>query len=180
MARPDVLLSMETTSAIARAVEPLRAAAVERATKMAREIADETLADYAKNPRRYDYPNGSLLNRRDYSVQKQRRARLLRLVKNVGSTLVVKYERDDAAVEKYVVECGIMASEQYNLFIRKLETKVGDHLTATLDGDHVWGYSTLTVGKADGSTEQWRTQQIVNVSVLGKLFNQWPSRKVKQ
>jgi hypothetical protein len=30
----------------------------------------------------------------------------------------------------------------------------------------------------EGEDQVWRTQMIVNVSVLGKLFNQWPTRQV--
>ena len=43
----------------------------------------------------------------------------------------------------------------------------------------MWGYSVLTVTKEDGSVERWKTQQIMNISVLGLLFAQWPSRKMK-
>jgi hypothetical protein len=68
---------------------------------------------------------------------------------------------------------------QYTAFIQKLEGKVGAHTAAALDGSHVWGFSILTVTKADGTVEKWKTEQIINVSVLGKVFNQWPSRKVK-
>ena len=32
---------------------------------------------------------------------------------------------------------------------------------------------------ADGTTHQWRTEMIINVSKLGALFNQWPTRKLK-
>ncbi|MNE44768.1 hypothetical protein D3C80_1390130 [compost metagenome] len=71
------------------------------------------------------------------------------------------------------------ASAQYDAFIAKLEAKIGEVTAAILSGEHVWGHSILTVTKADGTTEKWKTQMIVNVSVLGNLFNQWPTRKVK-
>ena len=50
---------------------------------------------------------------------------------------------------------------------------------AILTGEHVWGHSILTVCHADGTTHQWRTEMIINVSKLGALFNQWPTRKLK-
>jgi hypothetical protein len=31
-----------------------------------------------------------------------------------------------------------------------------------------------------GTVERWKTQQIVNVSRLGKLFNQWPTRQLQR
>jgi hypothetical protein len=170
--------STTTPTAIAAAVEPLRAATVERAEKEARLLAEATLTDFAAFPQRYEYPS-VLLGRRERQEQSSRRARLLHLVTNTGTTMTPKYERSEEAVQRFVKEAGTMASEQYTLFIRKLESKVGAHVSATLEGSHVWGFSELTVTKADGSKEKWRTQQIVNVSVLGKLFNQWPSRKVK-
>jgi hypothetical protein len=70
------------------------------------------------------------------------------------------------------------AAFDYEKFVAKLIKKIGDVDAATLTGNHVWGYSLLTVQKGD-QTEHWRTQQIINVSVLGKVFNQWPTRKVK-
>jgi len=74
------------------------------------------------------------------------------------------------------------AAAQYDLFVAKLVRKVGDVESAEIEGNHIWGHSILTVMKRDGAElygERWKTQQIVNVSKLGKLFNQWPSRKIK-
>jgi hypothetical protein len=89
------------------------------------------------------------------------------------------------------------ASTQYDAFIAKLTKKVVESLNGEpdeveLSGDHVWGYSFLKVQKhspkvtsGNGSMfwttliETWKTQQIINVSKLGTLYNQWPSRKVK-
>jgi hypothetical protein len=70
------------------------------------------------------------------------------------------------------------AAFDYEKFVAKLIKKIGDVDDATLTGNHVWGYSLLTVQKGN-QTEYWRTQQIINVSVLGKVFNQWPTRQVK-
>lgn len=61
----------------------------------------------------------------------------------------------------------------------KLEMKIGEHLTATLEGNHVWGDSFITVEKANGENERWRTHTILNVSKLGLYFNQFPTRKIK-
>lgn len=45
-----------------------------------------------------------------------------------------------------------------------------------------WGFSFVTVTIVDGhgvmTTQTWRTRMIINVSCLGKLFNQWPTRRV--
>lgn len=71
------------------------------------------------------------------------------------------------------------AAFNYEDFQFKLVKKVGDCLTAALDGNHVWDFSILTVKKEGGVVEKWKTQSIVNRSVYGKFFNQYPSRVVK-
>lgn len=85
----------------------------------------------------------------------------------------------DALVARFVECTKADAAAQYDGFVAKLQGKVGEHVDATLIGNHVWGYSILTVTLADGTKQRWKTQQIINVSSLGKLFNQWPSRKVR-
>jgi hypothetical protein len=42
-----------------------------------------------------------------------------------------------------------------------------------------WSSGTTVVRLSDGSTQEWHTQVIVNQSCLGKLFNQWPTRRVR-
>ena len=83
------------------------------------------------------------------------------------------------AAARFIENAKITAAAQYDAFVAKLIGKIGDCEAASLEGSHVWGRSTLTVTKPGGAVERWMTQQIVNVSVLGTLFNQWPSRKMK-
>lgn len=71
------------------------------------------------------------------------------------------------------------AAAQYDSFVTKLNMKIGEVTEAKLEGNHVWGYSHLLVTKADGTKEIWKTQMIINVSKLGLVFNQFPTRKVK-
>lgn len=86
------------------------------------------------------------------------------------------------AVEQVVTQARELAAQQYEAFIAKLVGKVaadGPVIEAILTGEHVWGYSVLTVCHADGSVHKWRTEMIINTSKLGTLFNQWPTRKIK-
>lgn len=85
---------------------------------------------------------------------------------------------DPEKVETFVKESKENAAHQYDAFVVKLCRKIGDCESASISGSHVWGWSILTVEKT-GGREVWKTQQIVNVSKLGTLFNQWPSRKLK-
>lgn len=87
--------------------------------------------------------------------------------------------KDEAKEAHFISEARDFAAGQYDAFVAKLVNKIGVHATATLEGNHVWGESFLTVTFADKEPEVWKTQQIWNVSKLGKDFPQWPSRKVK-
>lgn len=86
---------------------------------------------------------------------------------------------DSKAIELIVNLAEADAAAQYDAFVNKLESKIGEVTDANLWGDAVWSYSVLTVTKKDGAIERWKTQCIVNCSVYGKLFNQWPTRKIK-
>lgn len=86
---------------------------------------------------------------------------------------------NDAMCAEFITRRKREAAEQYDEFVAKLIGKIGHVTKAELDGNHVWSHSILTVTKLDGSVERWKTQQIVNVSKLGKYFNQWPTRKIK-
>ncbi|WCH25145.1 hypothetical protein [Aeromonas salmonicida] len=86
------------------------------------------------------------------------------------------------SVAALVREARDLAAQQYDTFIAKLAMKIeqdGPVVEVFLTGSHVWGHSTLTVIHADGSVHKWRTEMIINVSKLGTLFNQWPTRKLK-
>lgn len=87
--------------------------------------------------------------------------------------------RSPEAEQRFISAAKQDAAFQYDLFVAKLVKKVGEVSDAVLNGSHVWGYSILTVTKPDGAVQKWKTQMIVNVSKLGKLFNQFPTRIVK-
>lgn len=71
------------------------------------------------------------------------------------------------------------AAESFELYVAKLSDKIGDAAEARLENvAGVWGLSFLHVVLASGDKQVWKTTQIVNCSVYGKLFNQWPTRKV--
>ncbi len=86
---------------------------------------------------------------------------------------------DPTYVTKYIDQHKKDAANDYDAFVVKLCQKIGDCSTATITGDHVWSKSFLTVEGVGVQAEVWMTQQIVNVSKLGRYFNQWPSRKLK-
>ena len=175
---------------IAKAVEPVKAEAIERAEQGAK----ERIANLTKQLEEAGgdinvlapYPNSLRTNRDEYT-RAIRKRNLFISITDTDQTKPVNYTRngpewrviDPAKVLQFIEEAKLDAAEQYRAFVHKLVKKIGPTTEATLSGSHVWGYSTLFITKADGTKEKWRTHQIVNVSVYGKLFNQWPSRKVK-
>ena len=97
-------------------------------------------------------------------------------VSHLHGPCIVKMEqrRINAFIKRHVEETDLM----YTAFIAKMLVKIGVCKSATLIGNHVWSHSILTVSKPNGTVEKWKTQQIINQSKLGKVFPQWPSRKV--
>lgn len=68
------------------------------------------------------------------------------------------------------------ANDDVDAYIAKMVTYIGEVETAELDGQ-LWSYSSLIVTK-DGEKQVHRTRCIINVSKYGKLFNQWPTRRI--
>jgi hypothetical protein len=180
-------------SHIAKAVEPVRVEAIARATKEAFAVIAkvEKALEAAGGDRKVlaPFPNSFNCDKRTWNIKKSYYTLVHSLTeRNIkegewAGSLSPK-DPDPARMSpkqcaKFVKQAQENASAQYDAFIAKLEGKVGETTSATLSGEHVWGHSILTVTKADGSVERWKTQMIVNVSVLGNMFNQWPSRKVK-
>jgi hypothetical protein len=173
---------------IEAAVSPLRTDAVVRAETDATTLANRLLAELEAAgwdlntvaPR----PTTDM-SRATYKSYQRRRAQFAMVARYAGAAVLRNrnspeiYARDDERVAKFVQQCKEAAAASYDAFVAKLSAKIGDCTSATLSGNHVWGRSTLTVTKPDGATERWHTQQIVNQSVLGLLFNQWPTRKGK-
>jgi hypothetical protein len=173
---------------IEAAVMPLKEAAVDRAEQEAKKLIATVLKrleeagwDIAKvAPRASPQVHG-------YGNAYHQAASLHTLYSSVTASAVRRVFPTDPDIRKASPEAEARfikgarhdAAVAYVGFVAKLVMKIGTVDSASLVGSHVWGYSVLTVAKADGSVERWKTQQIVNVSKLGKLFNQWPSRKVK-
>lgn len=84
---------------------------------------------------------------------------------------------NEEGVEQLIAESGEEAALSFDAYVAKLTDKVGPCDSASVTGT-LWQRSLLTVRKGE-TTERWQTQQIINFSVYGKAYNQWPTRKVK-
>jgi len=176
-----------TKNPIEIAVAPLKEDAIVRAAKEARETVERVrkeLAD-ANNDMEIAAPWPNYRECSDFMYQKkmQRHYLFSSLIKSHEAThrpgTPYYVDVDAAKVERFIEDAKKDAAAQYDAFVSKLVRKIGATTEASLTGNHVWGYFYLDVTKADGTKETWKTQQIVNVSKLGKFFNQWPSRKLK-
>jgi hypothetical protein len=187
-------ISKSSNNKIELAVMPLKEAAVARAEQEAREMvvrcttklaaANFDLSIVAPYPTsRLGYPT-SRLGVNEYHMAMGKRSMYLHIVKHVSGS---RRHNDPEivticpeSVERFIKNTKEDAAMQYDEFVSKLVAKIGKVTDASLFGNHVWSFSLLTVTKEDGTKEVWKTQMIVNVSKLGKLFNQWPTRKVKK
>jgi hypothetical protein len=185
----------KVVSPIEAAVAPLKAEAMDRAEKFGREQVAKVYALLAAADWKVNavapYPNSIRMGRKEYMMAKGRRNFIdsLTTTRDEGGKdingIFIRYDQSEytvracsEAVERVVQNARKNAAAQYDAFVGKLVMKVGAHDSATLTGSHVWGFSTLTVARGP-VTERWKTQMILNVSKLGKLFNQFPTRKVK-
>lgn len=170
---------------IESAVSHLRDSAIDRAAKESQIVIDRVLNDLSENnwdaqicapfpsSRDSDFVRG----KSKYELYRMLTSRQDDMSRRPHSPDIRKVNQklQDQFIENAKRDAGI----QYDAFVAKLVAKVGEVTEATLDGEHVWGYSILTVKKPDGEVQRWKTQMIINVSKLNKLFNQWPTRKVK-
>lgn len=180
------------TNVIETAVAPLKNDAMDRAEGWAVKRIMDIKNELAVNDWNLDAvaPRGrSNQSRGDYQQANAKRQMYQTVTKTVsyGDSFSKKptiVEANEAAEEKFIKSCREEAALQYDAFVAKLTKKVTDSLgempvSAELDGRAVWNRSELTVKAADGRVERWLTKTIVNVSPLGKYFNQWPTTKIK-
>lgn len=174
---------------VALAVLPLKNEAIVRARQNAEavvvKVTNELTAANGDMSLVAPLPDGRSM-RNDYFIAQGYRSLVSSLVVRDSSKPYRMLHKDPdfvvveaTKVAKFIQNAEETAAEQYEAFVSKLVSKVGTVVEATLEGSHVWGYSKLFVTKENGTKETWTTHQIVNVSKLGKLFNQWPTRKGK-
>ena len=78
-----------------------------------------------------------------------------------------------------------LATDSVNSWIVKMgkkvaDTKQGEITSAVYAGAcSPWEFSVLTISLDSGTVQKWKTKMILNVSCLGKIFNQYPSRLLK-
>lgn len=176
---------------IGLAVEPLRAEAIRYAGDQAKKFADKFLKKFEEAGSDAQtfcpYPCSINCSREEYQNKLAKRSLLMSLTSPVktdryGSRRMNDPEprvRSKELIETFVQNAELDAAMQYDMFVLKLVEKAGEHVKADLTGNHIWSESYLRVEDKDGNVTTWKTQTIINFSKYGKMFNQFPTRKVK-
>lgn len=88
--------------------------------------------------------------------------------------MIMKQDPDDYAERE-----ARASGDSYDAWVYKLVQKIGKPVTSADVAGDPWTGSTISVTTNDGEQQTWRTQMILNTSKLGKVFNQFPTRKMK-
>jgi hypothetical protein len=180
---------MDTANLIEQAVAPLKADAMNRAEEQATQLIERVRAELeaAGNDAQLaaPFPKSFNMDRASYMQAKAKYELFRRLTLSADGAASRRHGAPEPrvmsppAAAALIAEFRESAAASYEAYVAKLVAKIGPVQAATLAGAALWGYSELTVTTEAGELQKWRTQMILNVSVLGKLFNQWPTRRVK-
>lgn len=101
-----------------------------------------------------------------------------RLVNHVNGSVRLAVRKSSGELEAIIAGRAESATRDYfDGYVFKLSQKIGKEVyRATVTGD-LWFGSILKVACVDGEEQTWRTKCILNVSVLGKVFNQFPTTR---
>jgi len=185
------LTEERTLELVTETVEPQRQHAVAAAEEFAKKKIESMREELAKHDFDMDLaapqPQAWRCSQTQYRAAKAREF-MFDQVTSMDSSRRDRYDPhprsyvviDDEKCRRFIAEAAENASSQYDQFAHKLAGKIGPGaVTVSIRGSHVWGYSILTVEMDDQSELYWKTTMILNCSKLGKVFNQFPSRKVK-
>lgn len=144
----------------------------------------------------FPYPDSSKLSRAQYATALRGREAAQRWFtadparptyrKDRTDPEYVKPIRSDEERKAYIARrAEELADESYKDYVGKLTGKIseasgGKPVTGVTHraGHDLWDWSMLEVHLEGGETVRLQTQQIINVSVLGTPYNQWPTRVV--
>lgn len=173
---------------IAAAVEPQRAEMVARTRAAAEKHYARLLLKLEAAGFNLDVaapaPNGNM-SRAQYKQAAALRIQLVSITERTPKQPSYSFKEPHmckvlpARVAKRIQEAEDQAHVQFDAYIYKLSDKIGETRSASLNDSYIWNGSVLTVDSVERGPEKWGTQMILNVSVLGTLFNQWPTRLIK-
>lgn len=152
-------------------------------------LAAELKEDGMDAKKRFDYPEGTMPRLR-YVAQKARYDWITEWTTAVKASRS-HYEPNlrvfkDGHVEKLEAQAAKMAKQALEGFCHKMAGKIDKaYMGGFIDdvrysgGANPWVHSFITCSVGGKIVQQWKTKMIVNISCLGKLFNQWPTTLLK-
>lgn len=161
------LVDRINSTPIAKAVAPLKIDAMNRAEQDERKYIESVRIKLAEVGGNLDIiaprPRHNC-GREEYMIKSQHRAEIKSFCKvtqqprNFHDETPTLVEICPEATERHVANTRERMGRAYDAFVHKLVDKVGGHTDASISGNHVWGYSYLTVTLSNGEKEVWKTQ----------------------
>lgn len=88
-------------------------------------------------------------------------------------------EPNTVMIDRYVEMNKRGAEDAYRNFMEKMIQKIGKSVVDAKMTGNIWTNAVLHVTTEDGEEQSWKTQMILNFSKYQKMFNQFPSRRIK-
>jgi vacuolar-type H+-ATPase subunit H len=180
----------KTRIILAQALEPFRKASIDEASERARRVVEHVREEMAKHGGKLDE---SAPNRADTGSQLKRQL-FLRLATRIGPrqslpSRTSTYEVTPEAERSFIDQAEHQAEANYQAYVDKMRRKIAKYETTSgpitsvtahsiVGRGDLWGGSTINIRFGDGTLQRWNTKRIVNISVYGMLFNQWPTRQI--
>lgn len=179
-------MSNMTFDILAAATAQIRADYVARFSelRLAQLVHDRAeLAKVGMDARIYaPYPSGSNMDRASFKQAEARYYRVRNYFQSVS--YVGSPNRPDPVTERPDAESKLRqlaeseANAMVDSYLHKMVAKIGKEISFAQTNGRIWDCATLTVTCRDGEIQNWDTKCILNVSCLGKVFNQWPTRRI--
>lgn len=184
-----LVTSIDANPLIAVAVEPMLQAALAEAEQRVREFSARIAAKIAAQPDLdvlAPRPTGTM-SRIDYVSAERLRSMYESwgVVRSFFDGASCKNRTtitfDPARLPARIEAARDSVKASFQAYVWKLTNKIGNGIAKAEVIEHrdMWSYSVLSVTLEDGSVQKWKTQRIMNFSVYGLPFNQWPTRLVK-
>lgn len=157
---------------------------------MARKRAEEFVKDKLETLKKYDMDLDkaaprprSNMGRGEYMAAQAKRDLYRSFTKavsdthRIGEPYIVK--ANQAMIDRYIEMNKKGAEDAYRNFMEKMIQKIGKPVVNAKMTGNIWTNAVLHVTTDDGEEQSWKTQMILNFSKYQKMFNQFPSRRIK-
>lgn len=180
---------MSSKYLITEAIKPMKESAITLAENRMKAVIDKTLEGLqATNWDRKLYAPLSKsfnISKTQYRQEREKYYFVQRITKSLKPCLSPNEpdfcEISQEGIAKLMKDAKEEAGFTFEKFTCKLSQKIGENVVSVkaYAKEELWTESLITVTDETGTVSTWKTKQIVNCSVYGKLFFQWPTRVVK-